>query len=384
MSITSRRIALLLVLSFGLLSPAIYAVTKVAVGPSTCQPSLVHFSTIGAAVASVPLNSTILVCPGTYPEQVVISQPLTLQGVTDGVGNAAIITVPAGGLVLNATSTLFGGQVTAQVAVENTVGVTINDITVDGTGDTCVSGARAEVGILFTNVGAPSDGVTAGKVENSVVRNVTACGTSEDILSDYSYRTITGNSLHGANDSCIIVGGGLTSITHNFAQQCYNGVLLDYTPSATIVSQNTFSNLNYNGNSVFLYGGAGGQITKNNSGPSPGPLFFGIGTDSYFGGVLVSGNTISGNAYGVALQFSYANVVQNNSIFGASLALYDVNSEGYNVLSHNLINEAAFGIFDDNTVTHDTLVPNNMYNVVTTVDPGPPPDLSSKNPSPTF
>ena len=42
------------------------------------------YSTISAAVAAVPADSIIDVCPGTYPEQVVISQPLTLQGIASG------------------------------------------------------------------------------------------------------------------------------------------------------------------------------------------------------------------------------------------------------------------------------------------------------------
>lgn len=82
---------------------------SVAVGPSTCQPGLVHFATIQAAVSAVPFGATVLVCPGTYAEQVMITQPLTLKGVTDGVSGAAIIAVPAGGLVLNANSpTILG------------------------------------------------------------------------------------------------------------------------------------------------------------------------------------------------------------------------------------------------------------------------------------
>ncbi len=72
---------------------------SVAVGPNTCQPSLVHFATIQAAVSAVPFGATVLVCPGTYPEQVVITQPLTLKGVTDGVSGAAVIAVPAGRIV---------------------------------------------------------------------------------------------------------------------------------------------------------------------------------------------------------------------------------------------------------------------------------------------
>jgi len=69
----------------------------VAVG--NCRPRLVSYSTISAAVAAVTPNSTVKVCPGTYPEQVTITQPLTLKGLNDGTSARAIITVPRGGLV---------------------------------------------------------------------------------------------------------------------------------------------------------------------------------------------------------------------------------------------------------------------------------------------
>jgi hypothetical protein len=44
----------------------------------------VNFTTISAAVIGVPAGSKIQVCPGTYPEQVTISQPLTLEGISSG------------------------------------------------------------------------------------------------------------------------------------------------------------------------------------------------------------------------------------------------------------------------------------------------------------
>ncbi len=89
----------------GLRAQTLFA-ASVAVGPNTCQPSLVHFATIQAAVSAVPFGATVLVCPGTYPEQVTITQPLTLKGVTDGVSGAAIITVPAGWMAREVASWL--------------------------------------------------------------------------------------------------------------------------------------------------------------------------------------------------------------------------------------------------------------------------------------
>src|SRR5713226_8398350 len=94
---TSRVVLVALAAFVGLHGQTLLA-SSVAVGPSTCQPGLVHFPTIQTAVNTVPFGTTVFVCPGTYPEQVAITQPLTLKGVTDGTGNAAVITVPGGGL----------------------------------------------------------------------------------------------------------------------------------------------------------------------------------------------------------------------------------------------------------------------------------------------
>ena len=59
----------------------------------TCKPRLPSFTTITAAVTSVPAGSVIDVCPGTYAEQFTISQPLTLQGIATGNAARAVITV---------------------------------------------------------------------------------------------------------------------------------------------------------------------------------------------------------------------------------------------------------------------------------------------------
>src|ERR1700746_3129151 len=99
----------------------------------TCRPRLRSFATIQAAVSSVPAGSTVLVCPGTYPEQVTITQPLSLQGLADSSLDEAIIAIPSGGLTTIVPST-FGENVTPQLLVQTTGVVNITNITTDGTG----------------------------------------------------------------------------------------------------------------------------------------------------------------------------------------------------------------------------------------------------------
>ena len=65
-----------------LLSASSFAGTTYFVG--TCQPKKPSYATISQAVSSVPAGSIIEVCPGKYPEQVVITMPLTLEGIPGG------------------------------------------------------------------------------------------------------------------------------------------------------------------------------------------------------------------------------------------------------------------------------------------------------------
>jgi parallel beta-helix repeat protein len=367
--IISRFVVVALTAFVGLYGQSLLASTSVAVGPSTCQPGLVHFTTIQAAVSAVPFGTTILVCPGTYPEQVAITQPLTLKGVTDGTGNAAVITVPGGGLVLNANTPTVFGLVSAQLVVQNTVGVTVSNLTIDGTGSGCVFGANREAGIVVTNVGTANDGTSAAKFQNLVVRNEITCGgLGEGIVSDTSYITISSNQFHNIDRSGIVVGGGKTSIASNTVQTAgLNGVALD-TGNQTVVTGNTVANVNQAGLLIQLNTTAA-TISKNTVVSSPAAV--GIWLLSAFN-TPTNGNKVSDTTWGVVLQFCGGDVVQSNTFSESSAdGILDQNSFGGNIVTKNTVNEAAFGIFTDSTVGGDTLVPNNLFNVVVTVDPNP-------------
>ena len=208
----------------------------VAVGPSTCLPGRAHYSTIQAAVSAVPA--------GTYPEQVVITQPLTLIGVIDGTGAAAVITVPAAGLVQNANSPTLG-TTAAQLLVQGTVNVTIKGLAIDGTGSGCVAGAAHVVGLQVNLVGAPNDGTTAMKIQNVVVRNeLDTCISAEGIWVDTSYLKIESSEIHDIDSSSIAIEGGQASVTNNNVQNSRNGIVTSHTDATTLISNNTVSNLN--------------------------------------------------------------------------------------------------------------------------------------------
>src|SRR5437660_1543854 len=109
----------LLISSFALMSLGPAAVSEtVAVG--ICLPHLKIFPTISQAVSSVTPGSTIEVCPGTYPEQVIITQPLTLRGVQAGNADNPTITVPAGGLTKSVVAPTNSANMFFQILVQGT------------------------------------------------------------------------------------------------------------------------------------------------------------------------------------------------------------------------------------------------------------------------
>ena len=71
-------LSLVIVLTLG--ASDLLAVTTVTYAAGTCKPSLPSFSTISGALAATPAPNVVLVCPGTYPEQIVITQAVTLPG----------------------------------------------------------------------------------------------------------------------------------------------------------------------------------------------------------------------------------------------------------------------------------------------------------------
>src|SRR5258708_26596579 len=109
------------------------------VGGCKTGSGYVNFTTISAAVAAMPAVATIQICPGVYPEQETITQPLTLKGIGFNNANRAVITInPNGSLAPNVTNSINALPFYAQVLVQNINPAgppSIIGTTVDGSGD---------------------------------------------------------------------------------------------------------------------------------------------------------------------------------------------------------------------------------------------------------
>ena len=138
---------------------------SVAVG--TCKPNLQSYSTIQDAVGNVASGGTILVCPGAYPEQVLINKPLTMKGVLSGDAAASIITSPQGGLK-QSTIDHLGNAWAAQLLVQSTAGpVDISDLSLDGANNGISGGCPGlnVVGIYYQEA--------SGVIDRAATRNQT-------------------------------------------------------------------------------------------------------------------------------------------------------------------------------------------------------------------
>jgi hypothetical protein len=332
--IVMKRLRILFLLTAVLLfgTHSVFAM-EFAVG--TCEPALQSFSTISDAVTSsrVPAGSIVEVCPGTYPEQVIISKALTLQGITSGNSNQVIITVPAAGLVLDAEG--------FAVQVEVTAGpVNITNITVDGKGNN--AGDTTILVGIFYNSGS------SGVIRDVTTRNQLNFGLGFGILAidrtSAEAVTIENCSVHDFDQQGIQVGGFFTvtvkanHVNASNATTMVFGIVIQSPVSAT--------------DSV-----TGNEVT------GPGPLVESEGivvedasatisdntvTNWEFGlldfdGAKYTSNTVRNTGTGVSLQGDDA-TVKSNTVTQATIGIEFQCNPG--TVNSNTINDAAIGIDD--------------------------------------
>jgi len=313
-----------------------------------------RFATIQAAIQASTPGDTVQVCPGNYAEQVIINIPLTLEGVKSGASQAAVITgVPA-----------LAGSIAAQILVQNTSGVTVSGIIVDGTADACTDSVYG-IGLY---------GATAF-INNSVVRNVTGTGTN----------ACPGRAIGAFNGSELTVKN---SIIHD----CYQGISTSYSTANiannTIVTKQISINL----------GSTSGPLTITNNFVNAGigctpPDCEGEGIGIYQAPATISNNTINlapnAQGLGIDIEESQNARVVDNKVSGAwqaisltncttsvvagnilrnsgyvALTPYDY-SPGGNIITNNSVEEAPCGM-NLAAAKGDTLAPNTYYDTVLT------------------
>ncbi len=343
-------------------APAALAKT-VQVG--ACLPSLQTYATISNAVTSVPPGSTIMVCPGNYPEQVTITQPLTLKGVqSEGTANPVVV-VPPGGLTQSVT--LLSNGVTAffQIVVQGTETgqVNISNLAIDGTNNG-VGVDEAMLGVLFQN--------SSGTVRQIATYNQIANGSGfgiflESTTSPSKTITISDSSVHDFDS------GGIRC-------NCNSGMTVDIDSNAVVGSN--VPSANPPGEAIDM--NAPGKITNNSVISNPAPPASSAGVGIAFGSnMVVSGNTVVGWGAGI-WTIGDSSTIKSNRVLkaGGGITLSGSNNDvEHNFLSnfpggagisfnctgtgntviHNVVNDAYWGIVDPRGT--NTTSPNTFTNV---------------------
>jgi hypothetical protein len=361
------------------LSSALAHASTVGVGGCT---NFVNFTTISQAISAVPAGSTIMVCPGNYYEQLLITKKLTLEGVASGNENAAVIYPPAGGLVSNTTDAR--GAVAAQILVQGTAGpVKISNLTVDGTGNNYTSGDIR--GILYQDA--------SGTITHVAARNQIPGGTLngdqsgqgimvETTSSSSAVLTVTNSSVHNYNKNGIVAryaGASLTA-SGNFVQgagavsgsAAQNGIEIAFEGATGSIKSNTvIDNVYYDPSSS----------------SSAGILLYDAAQDA---GIAVSGNTVGNSQEGIQLYTDSSGtlgdgvLVSANKIYGtSSFDGIDVCTSGNTITGNTIINAAESGVHFDGScgVSHSNNASGNTF--IESACAGYLADAGTSNPSPT-
>jgi hypothetical protein len=305
------------------------------------------FATIQAAVDAAPAGSSILICPGNYPEQVVINKNLSLKGSQVN----TVLVKPAGGFVANTTSLTSGDPIAAQILVQSpATAVILSYLTVDGTGNNLDSGCSDPrlIGIYYQNA--------SGLLAFAVVRNQAqgaanfGCNSSAGLgifvqssgTSTPSTVNIRDSAVYGFQKNGITANEAGTTVT------VFGDSMIGAGP--TIIAQN----------GVQIAYGATGTIQNSvvadnvfNGDPSAGIASGILVFDS--GNVGIYGNSVNDTQGGIVIQTDGTlpadhNKVQGNSVMNTQLGDgVDVCSNNNKIASNNIYTSGQSGIHLDTT-----------------------------------
>jgi hypothetical protein len=206
-----------------------------------CNAANSAFTTIQAAVNAAAPGDTIYICPGTYNEQVVVSETkgdLIIRG-----SGAGVTLLKPTAVTPNTTSILLGTQAAPILLINGAANVTIRSLTIDGSaadsGAVLVPNCTAlpfYIGIYYRGGSGTVDTaqvtrITSGKACADAIRAENANVTVTTSMLDGYGRA--GISCAGANAKCAIVGNmvrGLGPVNN----QTQSGIQIRAAAAATI------------------------------------------------------------------------------------------------------------------------------------------------------
>jgi hypothetical protein len=343
-----------------------------------------QYSSIQAAVNAAKAGDTINVCPGTYPEQVMVTKKLNINGVN--IANQGLALIDPANVLVNSTGLTNGSPVAAVVLADGTSDVNLTNLTVDA-GNNQFTDSTLLVGIYYRNA--------SGKVDSVAVRNVELQVGSPGAQTGYGIFAQSGNggsanlqvtnsSVHDYQKNGIVGQEAATQLTvknnavsglgatPNIAQ---NGIELAFgakgTVDSNLVIDHIYSQCTDANNcpaastNILLFQTGNVKVTNNNTGKSQINI------------ALVTNNAEANNnftfkgepLYGVYV-VGNSNKVHDNSIFKSDTDGVYIDGAN-NAANNNTINEAPVGVFQTAASTGTNTGGNKFYNVGTNTQTAP-------------
>jgi hypothetical protein len=310
------------------------------VGKSNTPCPNAQYTTIADAVNAAAPGDVIAICPALYPEQLIITKPLTLVGIT--VNNVSRV------LIQPTMTDVAGLPFEAVITVMNTSGVVIRNLAVDATSNS-VAGCTPKLSVIhyFNSSGE----VERNAISGARMANPASCpgivGNGFGILIDTDgsrpgpfHVRVAQNSIHDASrHSVYAVGSGVVADVDGNA-------IAGVGPSSGVLEFG-----------VFLSTGAGGHVSNNriNEGTCGGIATpdcinlrsEGVTLRAVAEGTVVDGNLIT-NAQGGIFINGGTHVQITNNVIGNIDALDGIDIQG-----------TASGSFTDSLIEGNTI-----YNAV--------------------
>jgi hypothetical protein len=259
----------------------------------TCLPHLQSFPTIYQAMNTIPNGSTLMVCPGTYYEQVEVTKVVNLKGVVSGGTSRVVIKPPA--TMFPVTDCIDSSTFYPLVEVY-TGPVNISNITVDGN--------------RSSNTGINYYCVASGTMNQVTVRNFNGGHGAVWIQGTLGFPVALQNSsLHDIGGTAVYTEGNVGVSIRNNVISASTGLI--WNSAAGTVSGNFFTGEGFGGTAMgVLTGGTFSGNTIENVG-------YGLQIWATSGMNFVS-NKIDKANYGVAVVIPEsavgANTVKSNII----------------------------------------------------------------------
>ena len=308
-----------------------------AITVGSCEARNHSYTTIGQAITAAHGGETINVCPGTYSEQLTITKPLTIRGITITGQPGVTITAPAAGLQqLPAGSGFY-----PQVYVYRAGSVTINNIAVNGAGANILFGSIAFDTTSACQIGFIKDfsGIYFANTSGDV-RNVSVSG-------------------HFANSA--------TPDSPQLYPNCGSGIEFANRGEAGLVADSVINGYGYTG--ISSTGPV--RVVRNVLSSPSGPYQIGISVTKT--GSTVNGNTVSGAQFIQSTGIQGGEEVNDNVVQGWMLGIANAKEVNHNTLLNN-----AIGISDPDLATRNLLTGTAQYTDPTCATGGCQPGQATK------